>query len=463
MAQPSLNLRWTTFLLAGLVGALLLTSSRAAGPPLVVALTWFLACLVTESLWHPALDGETPITMAPAAHVAALAVLPPLWGLGITATAALCAGFLWRRGRLGAAFLEAGAVLVGGGLALVVFILGGAQLPANGDGILNLFTQHEPYQFVLVALACILFLAFHQLVHATAAGARRGIRPDRAWRQAYGGETELITMGALVVVSVLAVFCYEALGYRGLLLCAMPALFVRDGSRRNLELAAAQSRLIDNERLAAKGEMAAEIGHELNNYLAAISGRAQLVLRKLTGEDPELATEAARIHALAGRMAELSKGLMDFSHREVKRTSFGLNELVEKTIEFVRPQTRFRGLELAFEPDPSVPAVDVDPGQIQQVLLTLLGRVADLSRRSPGLRLSVRTFSDERRKAAGIEIVSPGAGLEDLLPDKTGTTGEDRERALETIHRIVERHQGRFEVIAGTEEGETFRVLLPAA
>jgi signal transduction histidine kinase len=449
--------------LAGLLGALVLTSSRDTGPLPLVALTWFLACLIAESLWHPSLDGETPITMAPAAHVAALAVLPPLWGLGITGLAALCAGFLWRRGRFAAALVEAGAVLLGGGVAVVVFILGGAHLPANREGLLNLFIHHEPYQFILIALACALFLFFHQMVHATVAGTRRGIRPDRAWREAYGGETELITMGALMMVSVLAVFCYEALGYRGLLLCAMPALFVRDGSRRNLELAAAQSRLIDNERLAAKGEMAAEIGHELNNYLAAISGRAQLVLRKLTDRDEDLATEAGRIHSLAGHMAELSKGLMDFSHREVKRTAFGLNELVEKTIEFVRPQTRFRGLEVVFEPDPGVPAVDVDPGQIQQVLLTLLGRVADLTPRAPGQRLAVRTFSDERRRGAGIEIVSPEAGLGDLRPAKTEPQGKPRERDMETVHRIVERHQGRFVVTDDTGEGETFRVLLPAA
>jgi hypothetical protein len=76
----------------------------------------------------------------------------------------------------------------------------------------------------------------------------------------------------------------------------------------------------------------------------------------------------------------------------------------------------------------------------------------------------VRTFSDERKKAAGIEIVTPGgAALGELQQPRTPAPGEEGERALETVHRIVERHQGRFEVTRGAEEGETFRVLLPAA
>ena len=265
----------------------------------------------------------------------------------------------------------------------------------------------EPAEIAGLVLAGVAFIALSQIHRAAMAARTREASPVRVWREVFGSETEVVTSGALITVFVLALFCYEVLGYRGLLLCVMPLLFVRDGSRRYIELEAAQSRLIQNERLAAKGEMAAEIGHELNNYLAAVSGRAQLLLRSL-GETTEdgLVTEARRVHDLSSQMAGLAKGLMDFSRRESHKAPAGLNELVEKTVDFVRPQTRFRGINFRFNPDPDLPRVTMDPGQLQQVLLALFGRMADQS--SSGTRnLDIRTFTDERRRTAGIEILTP--------------------------------------------------------
>ena len=142
---------------------------------------------------------------------------------------------------------------------------------------------------------------------------------------------------------------------------------------------------------------------------------------------------------------------MDFSHREVRRDSYGLNELVENTVEFVRPQTKFRVWNLVLNPDPSVPSVEIDPGQIQQVLLILLGRVAKHSH--PG-ELHIRTFRDTSGRSAGIEILNPGP-----CPEASDPRSEEE---LATVRRILDRHQGRFEVESGDQK-EIYRVLLPAA
>jgi hypothetical protein len=53
-----------------------------------------------------------------------------------------------------------------------------------------------------------------------------------AWRHAYGSGTELLTSSALALVSLLAVFCFESLGFRGVLLCVMPLLFVGERPTR---------------------------------------------------------------------------------------------------------------------------------------------------------------------------------------------------------------------------------------
>jgi len=464
MARRLQNVHLMTLLVVGLLGAFFLASDRSLGPSPVILVTWFAACLAAEALWHPALDRVTLITMAPAAHLAAVAVLPVTWSLGLVPLSAAAGALVWRRERFRPALTWALAALVASVAALEVLVLAGAHVPATSRGAEAASVLLHPRQIFWLVVAGAAYVVVAQAIRALVSGRALGKNPLRAWLGAYGTETELVTSGAMITAGVLAVFCYEILGYRGLLLCVMPILFVRDGSRRYLELEAAQAKLIQNERLAAKGEMAAEIGHELNNYLAAVSGRAQLLLRNL-GESGGgvLLTEAERIRQLSTQMAELSRGLMDFSHREVKRSAFGLNELVEKTVDFVRPQTRFRGMSFDFRLDPDLPPVEMDPGQIQQVLLTLFGRVADRPVDRPvghpvERNLHIRTFADERKRTVAIEISSPR---------DAGSGGEaengSAEAALGVVHRILDRHQGRFESAPADDPTETYRVLLPAA
>jgi signal transduction histidine kinase len=107
-----------------------------------------------------------------------------------------------------------------------------------------------------------------------------------------------------------------------------------ESQKRYVELRNAQNLLIHNERMAAKGEMAAEIGHELRNQLAAISGRAQMILRD--GERQvyaNLARHAQIILEQSKRMETLSKGLMDFSSAELKIERVDVNALAQRSME----------------------------------------------------------------------------------------------------------------------------------
>ena len=342
-------------LMVALVGLLFLHPGRETTALPVALVTWFLTCVMVESLWHPALRGRAVISMAPAAHLAALVALPITWGTPLVMAATAAGAILWRRHDPGRALLRGASA--GLGAVIVVALLSSTHTFAL-DGFVGgpQDLLNHPRQFLAFVIGGFLYLAVTQGVEVFVVSRELNVSLGSAWRQSYGRETELVTSVALVTVAFLVLFCYHAIGYRGLLLCVMPLLFVRDGSRRNLELAQAQSQLIENERLAAKGEMAAEIGHELNNYLAAISGRAQLLLRKLGPEaDREIQEQATLVHRTSGRMAELAKGLMDFSHRDVKRTAFGINELVDRTVEFIRPQTRFRALTFAFSPAEDLP------------------------------------------------------------------------------------------------------------
>jgi signal transduction histidine kinase len=93
--------------------------------------------------------------------------------------------------------------------------------------------------------------------------------------------------------------------------------------------------------MAAKGEMAAEIGHELRNQLVAIVGRAQLLIRDSEREQyGSVGRHSQIILEQARRVEAMSKGLMDFSRAELKVERVDLNALVQRSVEFVRPQNR---------------------------------------------------------------------------------------------------------------------------
>ena len=114
----------------------------------------------------------------------------------------------------------------------------------------------EPAEIAVLVLAGVAFIALSQIHRAAMAARTREVSPIRVWREVFGSETEVVTSGALITVFILALFCYEVLGYRGLLLCVMPLLFVRDGSRRYLELRRAQARAEVEKTAAVAADLA---------------------------------------------------------------------------------------------------------------------------------------------------------------------------------------------------------------
>ena len=413
-------------------------------------LSWTAICIASEGFWHRAPDETNVVSMAPAAQIGALLALPHphAWALGVVVVSRLLGVWVWRRERASRLLLEGTSALLSSAAALL-------SLHALEIWLSPTDLAAYPMGFITVAVVGFFFVIMEQAFFSRVIAHQRNIHWVQAWNDAYGKATGVMTSGALLIVAGLVVFGGQTLGIRGILLAAMPALFVRDGSRRNIELELAQAKLIKNERLAAKGEMAAEIGHELNNYLAAISGRAQLLLRKIEEEYKGPASaEAERVRALANQMAELARGLMEFSHRDVKRTQVGLNELVEKTVDFVKPQMKFRNFEFKIDSDPSLPRVEIDPGQIQQVLLILLGKAAESGTAGSTNQVEVRTFNTPDN-SVGIDIGLAGVSLiRSLEPEE--------EAAINTARRILDLHHGRLES-PDEDDADGYRIILPAA
>jgi signal transduction histidine kinase len=227
--------------------------------------------------------------------------------------------------------------------------------------------------------------------------------------------------------------------------------------------------MIHSARMAAKGEMAAEIGHELRNQLVAISGRAQMLLKDAERKVYENSERHAQIILeQSRRMESLSKGLMEFSHAQLQVERVDLNALIQRSIELVRSQNRFDGVEWNVRLGIDLPELRADPGQLQQVLLNLLLNAAD-AMREKGIgrkRLGVTSDWDEPARMVRLTVSDTGTGiaasnLARIFEPHFTTKPQGHGFGLSTSYRIIVNHGGRITVDSPVGEGATFTVTLP--
>jgi len=232
-----------------------------------------------------------------------------------------------------------------------------------------------------------------------------------------------------------------------------------------------QDELIRSEKLAAKGEMAAEIAHELNNYLTPLAGMVQLIPIRLAQGDVAKATEYCEVIAgEADKMARLVRGLLDFSHVDAKKVSCDLNEIIRSAVNFVKPQNRYDDVAFEVELEETLEPVLADPGQLQQVLLNLFGNAADalksIGKKDGKIRVTTGNGADG--KSVLLEVSDEGPGIPESIKHKILEPGFTTKKTghgfgLAVCGRIVETHDGKLNIVSEPDRGTTISISLPTA
>ncbi|RKG66904.1 histidine kinase, partial [Corallococcus exercitus] len=239
-----------------------------------------------------------------------------------------------------------------------------------------------------------------------------------------------------------------------------------------LENSKLYEKIRERDRLAALGEMAAGLAHEIRNPLGAIKGAAQcLDPKRLPGEDGEfldvIVEEVNRLNGVVTAFLDYSRPL---------KQSFGptdLNEVVTRTMRLIQndmPATA----DLAVELDLRLPRAEGDAEQLKQVLINLVQNAVQALGPQPG-RITVRTEKPERfgdfRSAAGefveVRVSDNGPGIPAdqqphiFVPFFT-TKQKGTGLGLAICQRIVKNHGGSISVQSKVGEGTAFIIRLPA-
>lgn len=236
--------------------------------------------------------------------------------------------------------------------------------------------------------------------------------------------------------------------------------------RRMLEVSLSQS-----EKLAALGQLAAGLAHEINNPLTAIVANVQLLLRYTDEDDPSLES-LALIKQASDRAVRVVRNLLDFARQEqyeFKPTD--INASLRSALELVSHQYRIAQVAVTEDLAENLPQVLVSQDHLQGVWLNLLlnARDAVTQQYREGYRCRVWVQSNLRDDGfLGVSVRDNGVGIPPEQLNRifepfftTKDPGKGTGLGLSTSYRVVKQHGGEIQVDSEVGVGTTFTVLLP--
>jgi signal transduction histidine kinase len=227
-----------------------------------------------------------------------------------------------------------------------------------------------------------------------------------------------------------------------------------------------RARLTEAQRLAAAGELAASVAHEIRNPLAAIVNATTLLAAEETLTADERSATLAAVKTEARRLNRILSDFLLFARPSAPRLATGdVGEVVQHVAGLIREDgARARAVELELHVEPSLPDVSHDADLMTQVLWNIaLNGVEAMEGRG---RLRIQVTRENGHVAMAVSDTGRGIPADDLrrifepfYSRKRGGSG----LGLAIARRIVESHGGRIEVESAPGEGTRFTVLLPVA
>ncbi len=242
---------------------------------------------------------------------------------------------------------------------------------------------------------------------------------------------------------------------------------------KTVELERAYRRLVQSEKMASLGKLAAVVAHEINNPLAGILTYSKLLTR-MTGNglaEGERLGEARNymqiIEGESRRCGTIVKNLLTFARQApLNPQNNDLNAVVERCLLLISHQMDLQSIDLDKDLSPALPPIYCDAGQVQQALLALLMNAVEAM--PHGGRLTVRTAFDAEHRLGRVEVRDEGPGIpEDVLPrifEPFFTTKEEGKGVglgLAVAFGIIQQHGGNIEVASAPQKGTAFTVVLP--
>lgn len=176
---------------------------------------------------------------------------------------------------------------------------------------------------------------------------------------------------------------------------------------------AIEERLIQTEKLAATGRLAANVAHEVNNPLGIIKNYLTLLQRDMAGSESEILENVEVINDEISRIAEIIKGLLVFSRPEPKGVAnCDVNKTIKEIVNLVRKNLEKQGININLDFDESIPDIKVSSGHLKQIMINLINNSQDAM--PDGGDLMIKTATKNGNVVVDVDDSGVGINQEDI-------------------------------------------------
>jgi two-component system NtrC family sensor kinase len=234
---------------------------------------------------------------------------------------------------------------------------------------------------------------------------------------------------------------------------------------RTSELQATRDQLVQSEKLASIGQLAAGVAHEINNPIGVILGFTQVLLKR-TPADAPMYKPLSTIEREGLRCKEIVQGLLDFARQsKPSPRRLNINEVIEATCSLMEHQENSQ-VQITKNYAANLPDVVADENQLQQVFFNIVLNAYHAMPNGGELRVTSQAVDNEVHAVftdTGEGISAPN--LKRIFDPffTTKDVGQGTGLGLSISYGIVEQHGGTIEVTSEPGAGATFTIRLPAA
>ena len=241
---------------------------------------------------------------------------------------------------------------------------------------------------------------------------------------------------------------------------------LREHARMRQELERTQRQLVQAEKIASMGRLAAGVAHEINNPLAGLLIYADMLMKEIKHNEQwrrdleEIINQTLRCKQIVSRLLEFSRQSLE------ERVVFDVNEVIGHCVELLGRQALFHNIEIIQDLDAALPQILGNPGELEQVFTNLIINAADAMDGRGKLTISSR--SDLKAEQVILQFTDTGQGISPAIKEQifepfftTKPPGKGTGLGLSVVYGVIQRHGGDIQVDSPREGGATFIIKLP--
>jgi signal transduction histidine kinase len=221
--------------------------------------------------------------------------------------------------------------------------------------------------------------------------------------------------------------------------------------------------------MATRGAISAEIGHELNNFLGVVAGNIDLLQAHLKrGHYDRLEKYLNTVSDTLAKITRFTNNLMDLRSISSAKEPVQFDSLITEVVEYLRPQKRFKGVEIIIPSRFDAIPFLADTTQIQQLLYNLFHNAADATVDCARREITVAVDANPENGTFRLSIEDTGTGfdtamLEKAFREKFTTKEFGHGFGLVVCKRIIDNHNGELTVESAPGEGSCISITFPLA